>query len=226
MPKYQQIKPVRSHIIPKVVFDAGAELGTWHHVTLHSLCVCANIIRLEDRRRIQTLHQKKEKERKRVMSISAVTSINGLQRLEASFQLLQYFNLGAYYSWNRKGPIRTHRIISPSPTVSFNQTPVEFDTCPLKLSVFYTNYIPSVRTCDLTQVVVFCDGGSGAGSRTLLSEVVAELHDARVLFQHLGDLHLHRSAELLPLRSNITHTRRNIIVCITQLLLKHLTECV
>lgn len=63
---------------------------------------------------------------------------------------------------------------------------------------------------DLTQVVVFRDGSSGAGSRTLLGEVVAELHDARVLFQHFGDLHLHRCAELLPLRASNT----NIIISI------------
>lgn len=51
-----------------------------------------------------------------------------------------------------------------------------------------------------TEVVVLGDGGRGAGARALLGEVVAELDDAAALLQHLGDLHLHRGAQLLPLR--------------------------
>lgn len=83
---------------------------------------------------------------------------------------------------------------APPPSVSVNQS-----VCALG--------------CVLTQVVVFCDCSSGAGSGTLLGELVPKLHDARILLQHLGDLHLRRRTELLPLRANITHIGNISIRC-------------
>lgn len=55
-----------------------------------------------------------------------------------------------------------------------------------------------------TQVVVFRDSCSCPGARSLLGEVVAELHDAVVLFQHFSDLHLNTGSQLLSLEHRWT----------------------
>lgn len=52
----------------------------------------------------------------------------------------------------------------------------------------------------LTQVIVLSDGCRCPGPGALLGKVVTKLGDARVLLQHLGDLHLSIGSQLLPLQ--------------------------
>lgn len=56
-----------------------------------------------------------------------------------------------------------------------------------------------------TEVVVLGDGCSSPGPRSLLSELVAKLHNAVVLFQHFSYFHLCSGAQLLPLRNKQSH---------------------
>lgn len=61
-----------------------------------------------------------------------------------------------------------------------------------------------------TQVVVFRDSCSCPGARSLLGEVVAELHDALVLFQHFSDLHLNTGSQLLSLEHTDGRSGRQV----------------
>lgn len=71
----------------------------------------------------------------------------------------------------------------------------------------FCNVCVCVRVCH-TQVIVLGDSCSSSGARSLLGEVVAELHYGVVLFQHFSDLHLYGSTELLPLEhTNVQKSR-------------------
>lgn len=57
----------------------------------------------------------------------------------------------------------------------------------------------------ITQVIILGDGGCHPCSWPLLGKLVSKLEDARILLQHLGNLHLHGCSQLLPLPAGCRH---------------------